>query len=181
MRHGSDALLTGIGTVLIDNPLLTDRSGLLRRRRLLRVILDTKLRLPPDSRVVKTANHDLLVFTASPLNSPKARKLKDQGVELIQAKTDGHCVDLPSVLVELGRREILSVLLEAGTGLNGSALAAGIVHKVVLFYSPKFAGAVGVPFADTKTIERTALQDVRMRPWGSDFTVEGYLRNVYRK
>ena len=181
MRHASDALLTGIGTVLTDNPLLTDRSGLLRRRPLLRVILDTKLRLPPDSRVVKTANHDLLVFTAAPLNSAKARKLKDQNVELIRAKTDGHSMDLQGVLIELGRREILSVLLEAGTGLNGSALAAGIVHKVVLFYSPKFAGRVGVPFAETKTIERTTLQNVRMRQLGSDFAVEGYLRNIYRK
>jgi len=181
MRHASDALLTGIGTILVDNPLLTDRSGLLRRRRLLRVILDTKLRLPPDSRVVKTANHDLLVFTAAPLNSAKARKLKDQNVELIRVNSDGHSVDLQSVLIELGRREILSVLLEAGTGLNGSALAAGIVHKVVLFYSPKFAGVVGVPFADTKMIDRTALESVRMRQWGPDFAVEGYLRNVYRK
>ena len=181
MRHASDALLTGIGTVLTDNPLLTDRSGLLRRRPLLRVILDTKLRLPPDSRVVKTANHDLLVFTAAPLNSAKARKLKDHNVELIRAKTDGHSMDLRDVLVELGRREILSVLLEAGTGLNGSALSAGIVHKVVLFYSPKFAGRVGVPFADTKTIERTTLENVSMRQLGSDFAVEGYLRNVYRK
>ena len=181
MRHASDALLTGIGTVLVDNPLLTDRSGLLRRRPLLRVILDTKLRLPLDSRVVKTADHDLLVFTAASLNSAKARKLKDQNVELVGVKTDGDSVDLQGVLVELGRREIVSVLLEAGTGLNGSALAAGIVHKVVLFYSPKFAGAVGVPFADTKGIDRTALQNVRMRQLGSDFAVEGYLRNVYRK
>jgi diaminohydroxyphosphoribosylaminopyrimidine deaminase/5-amino-6-(5-phosphoribosylamino)uracil reductase len=181
MRRASDALLTGINTVLNDNPLLTDRSGLQRRRPLLRVILDAKLRLPPDSRVVKTAERDLLVFTAAPLDSPKARKLQEEGVELVRVKGDRGFLDLETVLVELGRREILSVLLEAGPTLNGGALAAGIVHKVVLFYAPKFAGSVGVPFANTEGIDRTPLQNVRMQQFGPDFAVEGYLRNIYRK
>src|SRR5712672_3696592 len=70
MRHASDGLLTGIGTILADDPLLTDRSGLQRRKRLLRVILDAKLRLPAKSRIVQTADDDLLVFTATPLDSP---------------------------------------------------------------------------------------------------------------
>ena len=86
MRHASDALLTGIGTILADDPLLTDRSGLPRRRRLLRVILDTKLRLSPKSRIVESAEDDLLVFTATSLKSPKARKLQNAGVELISSK-----------------------------------------------------------------------------------------------
>src|SRR5262249_43765875 len=60
LRHSSDALLTGIGTILADDPLLTDRSGLPRRRKLLRVVLDSRLRLSPKSRMVKTADHDVL-------------------------------------------------------------------------------------------------------------------------
>ena len=68
MRHASDALLTGIGTILADDPLLTDRSGLPRRKRLLRVVLDSKLRLSPKARIVKTSDDDVLVFTAAPLN-----------------------------------------------------------------------------------------------------------------
>src|SRR5580700_3374698 len=76
MRHASDALLTGIGTILADDPLLTDRSGLPRRKRLLRVILDSKLQLSPTSRIVKTSDDDLLVFTTVPLRSAKARKLQ---------------------------------------------------------------------------------------------------------
>ena len=63
MRHGSDAVLTGIGTVLADNPLLTDRSGGPRRRALLRVVLDSELRLPPGCRLLQTAQNDVLVFT----------------------------------------------------------------------------------------------------------------------
>src|SRR5438046_5969106 len=87
MRHPSYSLLTGIGTILADDPLLTDRSGLQRRRRLLRVVLDSKLRLPPKSRIVQTADDDLLVFTAVSLESPKARKLQNAGVEIVQVKT----------------------------------------------------------------------------------------------
>src|SRR6266446_4969898 len=114
LRHASDALLTGIGTILADDPLLTDRSGLSRRRRLLRVILDAKLRLPPNSRVVKTADNDLVVFTAVPLNSPKARRLQKEGVEVLRIPATGGRMGLNAALTELGRREILSVLLEAG-------------------------------------------------------------------
>src|ERR1700730_8713251 len=84
MRHASDALLTGIGTILADDPLLTDRSGLPRRKRLLRAVLDSKLRLSAKSRIVKTSDDDLLVFTSLPVNSPKARKLQDGGVEVIR-------------------------------------------------------------------------------------------------
>ena len=140
MRHASDALLTGIGTILADDPLLTDRTGIERRRRLLRVILDTKLRLPLKSRIVQAADDDLLVFTAASLKSSKARKLQNAGVELAQLKTRAGEIDLHAVLKELGRREVLSVLLEAGPHLNGAALSAGLVHKLVLFYAPKLAG-----------------------------------------
>src|SRR6266446_6791048 len=181
MRHASDALLTGIGTILTDDPLLTDRSGLPRRRRLLRVILDTKLRLSPKSRIVKTLDDDLLVFTPIPVDSPKARKLQDAGVELVRTKTRNGRIDLPSVLAELGRREILSVLLEAGPTLNGAALATAIVHKLFLFYAPKIAGENRVPFAVAPKLNLPPLRDVRMQQFGPDNAIEGYLRDIYKK
>ena len=84
MRHASDALLTGIGTILADNPLLTDRSGLPRRRRLLRVILDSELKLAEESRIVRTVDEDLLIFTRTPLRAPRARKLAEAGVKLVR-------------------------------------------------------------------------------------------------
>ncbi len=144
MRHASDALLTGIGTILADDPLLTDRSGLPRRRKLLRVILDSRLRLSPESHIVQTADDDLLVFTLASLQSPKARQLQNAGVELVRAHSSGarfarRRIDLSSVLQELGRRDILSVLLEAGPSLNASALAASVIDKFALFFAPKFA------------------------------------------
>jgi diaminohydroxyphosphoribosylaminopyrimidine deaminase/5-amino-6-(5-phosphoribosylamino)uracil reductase len=180
MRHASDALLTGIGTILADDPLLTDRSGLPRRRRLLRVILDSKLRLSPRSPIVKTADDDLLVFTSAALRSARARSLQKAGVEIVSMKKSAGHIDLNGVLKELGRREILSVLLEAGSALNGAALVADIVDKVFLFYAPRFAGETGVPFAAAKNLKHAPLRNLNIRHFGPDFAVEGMLHDVYR-
>jgi diaminohydroxyphosphoribosylaminopyrimidine deaminase/5-amino-6-(5-phosphoribosylamino)uracil reductase len=181
MRHASDALLTGIGTILADDPLLTDRSGIPRRKRLLRVVLDSKLRLSAKSRLVKTSDDDLVVFANVPVNSAKARSLQDRGVEVIHAKTKNGRMDLSSVLAELGRRDILSVLLEAGPTLNGVALAAGIVHKLFLFYAPKIAGGNRVPFARAPKLTLPPLRIVRTQQFGPDFAIEAYLQDVHNK
>ena len=181
MRHASDALLTGIGTILADDPLLTDRSGLPRRKRLLRVVLDSRLRLSPKSRLVKMSDDDLLVFTTVSVNSAKARNLQDAGVEVIHAKTKNGRIDLSSVLAELGRHEFLSVLLEAGSLMNGAALAAGIVHKLFLFYAPKIAGENRVPFALAPKLTQQPLQNVQIHRFGPDLALEGYIQDVYRR
>jgi len=172
MRHASDALLTGIGTILADDPLLTDRSGLPRRRRLLRVILDTHLRLSPKARIVQTADDDLLVFTAAPLKSPKARKLQNAGVELIEVKRSRNGLDLSAVFKDLGRRDILSVLLEAGPHLNAAALSANLVNKLVLFYAPKIAGDSRVPFVAAGVNSMSPIRIRTIRQIGPDIAIE---------
>src|SRR5262249_48051813 len=151
MRHASDALLTGIGTILADDPFLTDRSGLPRRRRLLRVVLDSRLRISLKSKVVSSADGDLLILTSAPLNSPKARKLQAAGVDLLRIpRWQGHLY-LRRALHELGRRDILNVLLEAGPRLNSAAISANLVDRLFLFYAPKIAGHCKVPFSLAKT------------------------------
>src|SRR5882724_4618932 len=178
LRHASDALLTGIGTILADDPLLTDRSGLPRRRRLLRVVLDSKLRLSPKSRIVETSDDDLLVFTTVPVNSAKARKLQVAEVEVIRAETRSGQIDLKAVLKELGRREILSVLLESGPSLNGSALTAKIVDKLFLFYAPKISGENRLPFALAPKLSLPHLRNIRTQQFGPDFAIEAYLQDA---
>ena len=180
MRHASDALLTGIGTVHLDDPLLTDRSGLPRRRPLLRVVLDWGLRLSLRSRIIKSAEDDLLVFTNQSAASTRARILQLEGAEVVEAKSRNGQVDLDTVLGELGRRGILSVLLEAGPTLNGAALEAGIVHKLVLFYAPKIAGDNRVPFATAPKLAHKPLHFAGTRQFGPDIAIEGYLHDVYR-
>jgi diaminohydroxyphosphoribosylaminopyrimidine deaminase / 5-amino-6-(5-phosphoribosylamino)uracil reductase len=182
MRHEADALLTGIGTILIDNPLLTDRTGAPRRRKLLRVVVDSHLRLPLKSRVAKSADGDVLVFTTQSLDSPKARALIKAGIEVFDVRSRRGRVDLNEVMRELGRRQILNVLLEAGAELNGAALEAGIVDKLILFYSPRIMGTGGVPMAQIPSRwfpKSSAIKDFTVTRYGDDFVFEGYIHDVY--
>jgi diaminohydroxyphosphoribosylaminopyrimidine deaminase/5-amino-6-(5-phosphoribosylamino)uracil reductase len=180
MRQASDALLTGIGTVLADDPLLNDRTGLPRRRNLLRVVMDSRLRLPLRSKLVRSTDGDVLVFTRAREDSPKARALRRAGVEVVRLAGRGTQPDLRAVVAELGRREMLSVLLEAGATLNSAALAAGIVDKVRLFYAPKIAGFAGGPEVSNGVQAARELRSITTSQFGVDFSIEGYLRDVYR-
>lgn len=183
LRHEADALLTGIGTVRVDDPLLTDRTGEPRRRKLLRAVVDSRLRLPLKSRLVKSAKNDVVVFTTQAADSRKARSLARAGVEVFHVRARRGRADLHQVIHELGRREMLNVLLEAGAELNGAALDAGIVDRLVLFYAPRVMGTGGVPLAQISSrwfLKSPVLQNLRVQPCGDNFVVEGYLHDVYR-
>ncbi len=182
LRHAADAVLTGIGTVLADDPLLTDRTGLPRRRPLLRVILDSRLRLPVQSRLVRSAADDVVVFTIEAAPASREWRLRQAGVEVVRVPARNRHPDLGAVLAELGRREILSLLVEAGARVNGALLAAGLVDRVVFFYAPRMAGRVTVPLAASAQRFRKLpkLLEPRLGQYGEDFAVEGYLRDVYR-
>lgn len=196
LRHAADAVLTGIGTVLADDPLLTDRTGRRRARPLLRVVVDSQLRLPPRSRLARTAKGDVLVFTLRSERAAQARRLLRRGVRLVRVPARAGRLDLPAVLAELARMGVLHVLVEAGPTLNGALLAGGYVDKAVLFYSPRILGRAALPLARLPAPrarsgarrERSragspplaALSGLRLLRFGPDFAVEGYLRHVYR-
>ncbi len=180
MRHSSDALLTGIGTVLADDPLLTDRTGLPRRRNLLRVVMDSRLRLPVRSKLARTAEGDVVIFTRARADSPKARALRAAGVEVVHVAGRAAKPDLRTVIAELGRRDILSVLLESGPSLNSAALAAGVVDKMCVFVAPIVAGFASLRHVENRLEASMKLHHVTVVPFGPDFGIEGYLRDVYR-
>jgi diaminohydroxyphosphoribosylaminopyrimidine deaminase/5-amino-6-(5-phosphoribosylamino)uracil reductase len=191
-RHESDAILVGVGTILADDPLLTDRSGNPRRRPLLRVVLDSHLRLPLESRVVKSIagessrKNDLLVFCSSAANEKeKKRDLEARGVrvEEVPAGPDGR-PDLRAILRCLGQLEITSVMIEGGANVNGAALASGEVDKVFLYYAPKILGAGSVPFATGSGWQQLGelhIRNLHRHHFGEDFAVEGYLRDPYEE
>lgn len=182
LRHEADALLTGIGTVLADDPRMSDRTGEPRRRKLLRAVVDSRLRMPLKSKLVKSADGDLVIFTTEPLDSPKARALVRAGVDVIRVRPKRGHVDMHAVLRELGKRQILSVILEAGAELNGAALKSGIVDKMILFYAPKIMGTGGVPVAriPSKWFKKSpALTNITINRYGPDFVVQGYFHDVY--
>jgi diaminohydroxyphosphoribosylaminopyrimidine deaminase/5-amino-6-(5-phosphoribosylamino)uracil reductase len=191
LRHQNDALLVGVGTILADNPLLTDRSGRGRRRPLLRVLLDSHLRLPLDSRLVQSAaverSNDVLVFCVSNgerKSGGKKMQLEQLGirVEMVAADPDGR-PDLPAVLRRLGELEITSLMIEGGSTVNGSVLASNVVDKVFLYYAPKILGAGAVPFVSGAAFHGISpvaqVTHVRLHQFGEDFAVEGYLRDPY--
>lgn len=193
LRHGTDAIMIGVGTVVSDNPLLTDRTGLPRRRPLLRVVLDSQLRLPLDSRLVKTAHSDVLVF-CSFAEEKKRAALEERGIQVEQvplARNEsgggvavaGGRPDLRAVIERLGAREMNNLIIEGGAAVNWAALAAGIVDKVFLYYAPKILGGGAIPFtlgAGYKHIDDAAhLRNLELHRFGEDFAVEAYLRDPY--
>ena len=183
MRHRADAIITGIGTVLADDPRMTDRSGEPRRRKLLRVVVDSRLRIPLRSALVKSADGDVTVFTIQREASTKFRALARAGVEVVRVGATRGCVDLHSVLCELGHRQILNLQVEGGAQLNGSMLELKLVDKMALFYSPRIMGFRGVPVAKTSSkwfAKGQALADLKLQKYGPDFAVEGYFHDVYR-
>ena len=181
MRHTSDAIVCGIGTVLDDNPVLTDRSGLPRRRPLLRVVLDSALRLPLDSRLVASAQGDVLLYTTDARNA-RAEALRRAGVEIEEVRTveGGATVDLRAVLVSLGeRRGILNLLAEGGSRLNRVLLAEELADKLCLFYAPLFLGEDGVPLVAGSGRLQPQLSQVSLTRSGEDFCLEAYLRDPW--
>lgn len=185
LRHESDAIMVGVGTVIADDPLLTDRTGLPRRRPLLRAVLDSRLRLPLESRLVKTFHDDVVVF-CSFAEEKKRRALEERGLRVEQVPVglgDGR-PDLLKIAQRLGEWEITSLMIEGGALVNWMALATGIVDKVFLYYAPKIlAGTGSVPFAGgagfKKVAEAALVKDITLHRFGEDFAVEGYLHNPY--
>jgi diaminohydroxyphosphoribosylaminopyrimidine deaminase/5-amino-6-(5-phosphoribosylamino)uracil reductase len=192
LRHASDAILTGIGTVLADNPSLTDRSGLHRRRPLLRIVLDSELRIPLDSALVTTAVNDILLLCSTDLAvAPIHREsnLRARNVEVLRLPTIHGRLDLHAALVILAERNLLSVLVEAGSALNGSLLRANLVDKLVLYYAERELGLDAIPFAAdfdspyalqqrlTQTTHATFPSDVP--PNTEDIRITGYLHDPW--
>lgn len=200
MRHANDAIMVGVGTIIADDPLLTDRTGLARRRPLLRVILDSRLRLPLDSRVVRTADYDVVVFCCF-AEEHKRRELEARGILVEQVPmrqpledgtipfpsgtptSDGR-PDLERVMGKLGEREITSVIIEGGAMVNWAALSAGVVDKIFFYYAPKIlAGTGSIPLAlgtgYPRISEAAYVRSLVLHRFGEDFAVEGYLRDPY--
>jgi diaminohydroxyphosphoribosylaminopyrimidine deaminase/5-amino-6-(5-phosphoribosylamino)uracil reductase len=194
MRHASDAIMVGVGTVIADDPMLTDRSGLARRRRLQRVILDSRLRLPLTARVVESAEDDVVVF-CSFAEENKRRELEERGVRVhqvgIEPPLPGTLAlphegrpDLYQVFQRLGVQQVTSLLVEGGAMVNWGCLRARLVDKLVLFYTPRIFGPQAVPWVDGIAPLANGgtlhASQVSIRHYGEDIAIEAYLRDPYK-
>jgi len=182
-RHAADAIVTGIGTILADDPSLTDRTGLARRRPLLRVVLDSHLRTPLDSKLVTSATNDVLILCAVQASPQRETALRDRGVEVHR---HSHRLDESTVLAALNKRSIRDVLLEAGSAINGSFLRANLVDKLILYYSESELGIHAIPFAQGFASPYVLQQQLQHSerttfPHGSseDIRITGYLHDPW--
>jgi diaminohydroxyphosphoribosylaminopyrimidine deaminase/5-amino-6-(5-phosphoribosylamino)uracil reductase len=185
LRHDHDAILTGIGTVLADDCLLTDRTGLPRCRPLLRIVMDSQLRLALDSKMVRSAAGDLVVATTS-ASSPERRKmLEGRGVQVLLCDGRGGRADLDAAIRWLGRQRYLSLMIEAGSKINWTALESASVDRVFFYYAPKILGGLeALPLAGgigrRRRADAITLHGIAIHPIPPDeFAVEGSL-DVHR-
>ena len=190
LRHASDAILTGIGTVLADDPELTDRTGLPRRRPLLRVVMDPELRIPVESKLVHSAasqrRKDLVVFCDEMANEERETELRARGAEVHRLPRRDGQLDLRVALDVLnGHHHIRSVLTEAGSSLNGSLLREQLADKAVLYFAERELGASAIPFAEgvspyvlqerLLSMERATFPNES----GEDVRISGYLHDPW--
>jgi diaminohydroxyphosphoribosylaminopyrimidine deaminase/5-amino-6-(5-phosphoribosylamino)uracil reductase len=148
LRARVDAILVGVGTAKIDDPMLTAREVPIRRRAL-RVVLDGRLRIPERCRLVHTASEiPTLLFTgASKVGTSKAERLQNQGVEILPCRLHRRRLSLAMCLRELAKREVTNVLVEGGPTVLTSFFEAGLVDEAHVFTAPKLIGGESAPSA----------------------------------
>lgn len=182
VRHLADAILTGIGTVMNDDCLLTDRTGLERSRPLLRIVLDSQLRIPVQSKMVQSAHGDVLVATTSAASEARRKALEAAGVRVLIADGTGGRTDPKQVVAYLARERYLSLMVEAGARVNWTMLDLQIADKILFYYAPKILGGLkSLPVAggagrqrrmDAILLDRLALRKVSQ----NEFAVEAYIQ-----
>jgi diaminohydroxyphosphoribosylaminopyrimidine deaminase/5-amino-6-(5-phosphoribosylamino)uracil reductase len=182
LRHEADSILTGIGTVLADNCLLTDRTELARSRPLLRIIVDSQLRLPLDSKMLQSAREDLLLVATSAAAPERRKALEAHGARIVVFDGPGGRTDLRQIIEWLAGEQYLSLMIEAGSKVNWSALEADIVDKIFFYYGPKILGGMqSLPMAGGIGKRRRAdairVHNITVHAIAKDeFAVEGYIR-----
>ncbi|MUT65537.1 bifunctional diaminohydroxyphosphoribosylaminopyrimidine deaminase/5-amino-6-(5-phosphoribosylamino)uracil reductase RibD [Paenibacillus sp. NEAU-GSW1] len=177
LRHQHEAIMVGIGTVLADDPQLTTRADVPAIHPV-RVIIDSKLKLPEQARVVTDRTVRTIVVTTEQADHAKADKLIAAGVEVIRAGK-GDQVDLAEAMRMLGELEIGSILLEGGGKLNGAMLEAGLIDKIIIYMATKIIGGLQAPGTFTfdgfeKMSQAIALERVAVEMAGDDISIAGY-------
>ncbi len=191
LRSTVDAVMAGIGTVLVDDPMLSVRHIKSKGRQPIRIIIDSKLRIPLTSKVLDVSTgQQTMVVTTRQAPADKLKELENLGIRTIMTEEnyresvlpgEDEKVSLRSLMNILGKSGITSILIEGGSEINASALREGIVDKVVLIYSTRIIGgrdSIGIVGGHSpKSLDESVfLKDVSIRRLGEDIMVEGYIR-----
>lgn len=180
IRDSVDAILVGIGTVKADNPALTTRLGRGRGKDPLRVILDSRLEIDEQARVLNlVSDASTWIFCLDTVDHEKVARLRYHGIHVFPVEADNNRrVDPTEVLKTIAEHEMTSVLIEGGSAIHGTFLNRHLVDHACLFYAPVFAGDGGVSLISGVRVEngkRSAikLSDVTTRRYGNDWMVSG--------
>lgn len=179
LRNRMSGIMVGINTVLSDDPSLTYR-GEHKGKDPLRIIIDSTLKVPFESKVIKYNNNNTIVACVENTDLIKKEKLEKMGVKIIETKSKKGKVDLQEVVEKLGKEKIDSILLEGGGTLNFSALKEEIVDKVRFYIAPKIIGGEnsknsvsGQGFYNLD--DCVNLKDMSYEQMGNEIVVEGYI------
>ncbi|MFW5874971.1 MAG: bifunctional diaminohydroxyphosphoribosylaminopyrimidine deaminase/5-amino-6-(5-phosphoribosylamino)uracil reductase RibD, partial [bacterium] len=180
LRHRTDAILVGINTVRADNPSLTARIDGQATRDPVRIILDTRLSIPEDARVLTQDSSAQTVIAAGEQADPeKARRLEKAGAKVLRLPHGKSGVDLKALMEELGRINITSLLVEGGSRVSGAFFAAGLVDRICFFFAPRILGGDGIPICSGPGPQLMAscsgVRDIRIQRFDDDIMVEGYM------
>jgi diaminohydroxyphosphoribosylaminopyrimidine deaminase/5-amino-6-(5-phosphoribosylamino)uracil reductase len=180
LRNRVDGVMVGNGTVMADNPRLTTRLRQGKGRDPVRIVLDTRLRMALDRKVL---NHDsrseTLVVVGEKVSMKARKRVQKEGVSVLACKTRGKRIDLTALMDKLGEHDIMSLLLEGGATLMGQMIRERLVDKFYVFKSPKiFGGNDGISMASgagpKRMDECLILRDIKIRRFGEDALFIGY-------
>lgn len=175
-RARSCAMLTGIGTVLHDDPSLTVRE-VDTPRQPLRVIVDSQLRIPLNARVLH-GGHAVIAYAQAP--QEKLALLQAQGVQTIALPDAAGQIDINALLKTLAQQQINEVMVEAGAGLNGAMLQSGLVDELLMYFAPKLMGNTGVGMFNLPAFETMSqaldLNIIDVRHFGQDIRIQAKCR-----
>lgn len=181
LRHQVAAIMVGVNTVLVDDPMLTTRLENKEGMDPIRIIVDTRGRIPLESKVLYgESKAKTIVATTELMDSEKIKDLQALGAEVIITPLKEDKVDLADLMRQLGEMKIDSVLIEGGSTLNYSALDEGIVDKVITFIAPKIIGgkSAKTPVGGeglSKINHAFILKDIKITRFDEDMMIEGYL------
>ncbi len=182
LRHQVAAIMVGIGTVMTDNPMLTARLEGKEGKSPIRIIVDTKARIPLNSKVLQcNSDQKTIIATTDLANKDKIKAIEQMGAQVLITPLKDNQVDLTYLVKALGEHKLDSILLEGGSTLNYSALRQDIVDKVISFVAPKLIGG-----ATAKTPiggqgislikDSILLKDMTILKSKDDLMIEAYLR-----
>jgi len=184
LRHAVDAIMVGIHTIQTDDPSLTTRLEGRPAKDPIRIILDTRLSIAPDARVLQQASDaDTILVAGQGVGQNKKTVLENAGNRVIEAALKNNRIDLVALMQKLGALEISSLLVEGGSRVLASAFKAGIVDKVQFFYAPKVLGGDdGVPICSGPGPElmnqSIPIKEITVQRFDDDVLIEGYVEKA---